>query len=62
MAKRFFEARGIQFEEYDITQDKAARERAFWISHQQGVPVIEIGDEIFVGFDRKGISEKLGIS
>lgn len=31
-------------------------------SNQMGVPVIDIGGQILVGFDRKGLSELLHIA
>ncbi len=61
MAKEFFEKHTIPFREYDVLQDRSARESMFSQSHQMGVPVIVIGEEVFVGFDRAAIVRALGI-
>ncbi len=60
-AKRFFEKNNVPFEEKDISKDESAREELESISHQLSVPVIEVGDDVFMGFDRKAIAEALGL-
>lgn len=60
MAKKFFTARGIPFEEYDVSVDLVARAEMEKKSGQLGVPVIEVGKHIFVGFDRKALERVLG--
>ncbi len=62
LAKDYFFRKGINFEEKDVLADSVAMQEMVGKSHQMGVPVIEIDDEIFVGFDRKAIARKLGIS
>lgn len=61
MAKDFFAEKGVQFTGYDVTQDAAKREEMIQLTGQLGVPVIVIGDDIMVGFDRTKIADKLGI-
>lgn len=61
MAKEYFAKLGIPYKEYNVAEDEKAREEMVKKSHQLGVPVIEIGDHVFVGFDRAGIAEVLGI-
>ncbi len=60
MAKDFFDKNNIKYEEINVAEDEKAREEMVNKSHQMGVPVIEIGDEIFVGFDRADIEKALG--
>ena len=48
-------------EEKDVAKDEEAREHMIRRSGQLGVPVIEIGDEIVIGFDRAKLSQLLGI-
>jgi len=62
IAKEFFRKHNISFREVDVFADLDAREEMFSKSHQMGVPVIEIGDEIFVGFDRAIVARALRIS
>ena len=61
MARKFFNNRGIVYEEYDVATDQKAFEEMKTLSHQFGVPVVQIGDEVFVGFDRRAIEKTLGI-
>lgn len=60
-AKRFFEEHGIEYEEYDVSQDIAKAQRMIERSGQTSVPVIEIDGEIIVGFDKRRIIEALGL-
>ncbi len=61
LAKDFFNKHGVAYEEYDVTADLARRKEMVEKSHQLGVPVIDIENEIFVGFDKEGMSHALGI-
>lgn len=62
MAKDFFSEKGVQFENFDVSQDAAKREEMIKMTGQLGVPVIVIGDSVMVGFDRQKIADKLGIA
>ncbi len=53
MAKDFFQKNGIAYEEHNVAIDQKAREEMFAKSQQMGVPVIDVGGEIIVGFDKK---------
>jgi glutaredoxin-like YruB-family protein len=59
--KEFFAKKGIKYEEINVSSNMEAREEMVRKSHQLGVPVIEIGNEIIVGFDRVTIEEVLGL-
>lgn len=61
MTKEFFGKNGVQYEELNVASDDKAREEMIKKSHQMGVPVIDVEGEIFVGFDRAGLSKALGI-
>lgn len=61
MAKDFFAEKGIQYTGYDVSTDAAKRAEMIELTGQLGVPVIVIGDEMMVGFDRAKIAAKLGI-
>lgn len=62
VAKDFFQKNNFSYEEVDVTADDNALNEMMSKSHQMGVPVIDIDGEVFVGFDRKGISETLRIA
>ncbi len=59
--KKFLEEKGIEFEEIDISENKEAAEEMIEKTGQMGVPVVEIDDQVIVGFDRDKISEALKI-
>ncbi len=59
--KSFLEQHNIEFEDIDVSQDKIAREEMIEKSGQMEVPVVEIDDEIIVGFDKKKICKILNI-
>ena len=61
MAKRYFREKGIKFNDVDVSRDPAAARDMVRRSGQQGVPVIDIGGRIVVGFDRAKINKYLGI-
>jgi len=60
-AKRYFREKGIQFKDIDVSRDAAAARDMVKRSGQMGVPVIDIGGKIVVGFDRAKIDRYLGL-
>lgn len=61
MAKKYFRDKGIKFKDVDVSRDAAAARDMVRRSGQQGVPVIDIGGKIIVGFDRPKIDKYLGL-
>jgi len=61
MVKTFFNEQNVAYDEKDVTRDDKAREEMVQKSGQLGVPVIEIDGKIAVGFDKKRLSELLGL-
>ena len=61
MAKALFQEKGVHYEEKDVVSDEKAREEMLNKSHQLGVPVIDIENEIFVGFDKQALLQALGL-
>jgi len=61
MAKEFFQENNIEYTEHDVAKDMKAREEMVQMSGQMGVPVIQVGDEIIVGFNKDALIEMLGI-
>lgn len=61
MAKKFFKEHNIEYVEFDVGADKTKADEMIKKTGQMGVPVIEIGEEIIIGFDKKRISKLLGI-
>lgn len=61
MAKKYFREKGIKFKDVDVSRDPIAARDMVRRSGQQGVPVIDIGGKLVVGFDRPKIDRYLGI-
>ena len=61
MAKDFFTVNGIVYTEYNVASDLEKRKEMIEKSEQMGVPVIIIGDELIVGFDKPKITKILGL-
>ncbi len=61
MAKKYFREKGIRFKDVDVSRDQAAARDMVRRSGQSGVPVIDIGGRIIVGFDRPKIDKLLGL-
>ncbi len=60
-AKSYFRQKGIKFRDVDVSRDQAAARDMVRRTGQMGVPVIDIGGKIVVGFDRTRINQLLGI-
>ncbi len=62
MAKEFFKANNVAYTEHDVAGDAEKRKEMIEKSGQMGVPVIIIGNELIVGFNKSLISKLLGVS
>lgn len=61
MAKDFFTANGIVYEDFDVSRDLDKRKEMVEKSGQMGVPVILIDNNLIVGFNKPQIVDLLGI-
>jgi len=59
MAKDYFKENNIEYEEFNVAEDTEKRQEVFEKTGQMGVPVIEINDQIIIGFDRSKVEELL---
>ena len=59
--KGFLKKYNVEFEDVDIFINQKAKEEMIKKTGQKEVPVMEVGDQIIVGFDKKKILEVLGI-
>lgn len=57
--KEYFTENSITFEEVDVSENEAELEKMVAISGQMGVPVVEIDDNVVIGFDKEKIDEIL---
>ena len=60
-AKQWLDANKIAYQDFNVAQDKAARDEMVKKSSQTAVPVIIIDGEIVVGFNEPVLKTKLGI-
>ena len=60
-AKDFFTANGVKFSDYNVGSDLEKRKEMIEKSGQMGVPVITVGDQLFVGFDEEKLRELLAV-
>ena len=61
LAKDFFKKNNIAYTEYDVASNQAKKEEMIEKSGQLGVPVIDVGGDIVVGFDEKILKELLAV-
>lgn len=58
-AKKYFDLKGIEYEEINVADKHEDREEVFEVSGQRTVPVIDINGKIIVGFNKKVIDEEI---
>jgi glutaredoxin 3 len=61
-AKEFFEANHVAFTDHNVASDLTKRQEMIQKSGQMGVPVIDVGGELVVGFDEDRLRELLGVA
>lgn len=57
--KKFLKENDIEFEDIDVSKDKEALKKMVDKSGQMGVPVVEINNQIVVGFNKEKIKNLL---
>jgi glutaredoxin 3 len=62
MAKDYFKEKNVSFVDYDVAADMNKRTEMVTKSGQMGVPVIQIGNNIIIGFQKAKINSLLGIT
>jgi glutaredoxin-like YruB-family protein len=61
MAKEYFDANGVKYESFDVSNDTEKRAEMMEKSGQLGVPVIVIEDNVIIGFNKPKLAELLGL-
>ena len=59
--KTFLKEKGFTFEDIDVSKDQIALDNMVKKTGQYGVPVIDIDNEVIIGFDRERIVKLLNI-
>jgi len=61
MAKSFFGANKVKYVEHNVATDLEKRKEMIDKTGQMGVPVIDVGGQVIVGFDEDRIKGALGL-
>ena len=59
-AKAFFKENDVTYTEHDVAADADKRQEMIDMTGQMGVPVIQIGQDVVIGFDEDKVKELLG--
>ena len=62
MAKKFLMEHNVAYTEINVAADTKAAQEIIEKTGQMGVPVLEIGGKLIVGFDVDEIKDALGIA
>jgi glutaredoxin-like YruB-family protein len=58
--KNYLNSENIEFQEMNVNDDMVAREEMIKKSNQMSVPVLDIDNNIIIGFDKTAILKALG--
>ncbi|MBN1794374.1 MAG: glutathione S-transferase N-terminal domain-containing protein [Candidatus Omnitrophica bacterium] len=58
--KAYLKEKGVAFEDIDVSNNQGAAMEMVKLSGQMGVPVIAVGSEVIVGFDKGRLESLLG--
>ena len=61
ITKKFLEDNGIEYQDFNVAEDSAAREEMINKCQSLAVPTICIDDEPIVGFNEAKLKQKLGL-
>lgn len=61
LLKDWFKQNNVVYAEYDLSQDAVKRDEIVKKTGQMAVPIVEIGNDIVIGFDKSKLSELLGL-
>lgn len=61
-AMAYFDSINVKYKDINVEEDRKAAEEMVEKTGQMGVPVIEIGDTVIVGYDRPRIDSALSLA
>ena len=62
MAKEWLGEKNIPYSDYNVASDLEKRKEMVEMTGQLGVPVIRIGDEVMIGFNREMMAKLLEVA
>lgn len=60
-AKEFFKENSVAYTDYNVAEDQGKRQEMIEMTGQMGVPVILIGNDALIGFNKEKLTELLGM-
>lgn len=57
VAKDWMDENGVKYTNYDVSTDHDKYEEMFAMTMQRGVPVIRVGNEVMIGFQKDRLKE-----
>ena len=61
MAKKFLDDNGVKYQEFNIAENKAARDEMKNKCNSLAVPTICLDNDVLVGFDESELRKRLGL-
>ncbi len=61
LAKEFMTERNVAYTEHDVAADVEKRKEMMEKTGQMGVPVIEVDEQLMIGFDRAALANLLNV-
>ncbi len=61
LTKEFLKENNVEYTEYNVAEDMDKRQEMIDKSGQMGVPVVFVGEEMFIGFDKDKLSTAIGL-
>ena len=61
LAKEFMTERNVAYTEHDVAADVEKRKEMMEKTGQMGVPVIEVDEQLMIGFDRAALAKLLNV-
>jgi glutaredoxin-like YruB-family protein len=62
MAKDWLQGKSIAFTDHNVAEDMTKRKEMVEMTGQMGVPVIRIGDDVMVGFNKDMMAKLLEVA
>lgn len=61
LVKEFLHEQHVAFDEVDVAADAEAAKHMVKISGQMGVPVVDVGGQIIVGWNKQALQDALAV-
>jgi len=59
--KKLLDELKVKYKDVDVSEDAEAQREMIEMSGQVGVPVVVVGDEVVIGYDRRRLKKKFEV-